>query len=158
MQRTLLSLAVLAAISAGSTSAAFAQTTTPANTTAATTTTTAARSSGIDLQWIDTSVRPQDDFFKFMSGKWLANAEIPADRARFGSFDQLRDLSEQRSYDIIKALAADSKLKAGSNEKKIADLYNSFMDEAQAEKLDIAPLKATFNRIDRFTKKKICQH
>lgn len=155
MQRTLLSLAVLAAISAGSTGAAFAQTTTTTNTTAATTTTTAAaaRSSGIDLQWIDTSVRPQDDFFKFMSGKWLANAEIPADRARFGSFDQLRDLSEQRSYDIIKALAADSKLKAGSNEKKIADLYNSFMDEAQAEKLDIAPLKATFNRIDRFTKK-----
>jgi putative endopeptidase len=152
MQRTLLSLAILAAISAG-TPAAFAQSASPATNTAASATANArALSSGIDLQWIDSSVRPQDDFFKFMSGKWLANAEIPADRARFGSFDQLRDLSEQRSHDIIKALVA-APQKAGSNEQKIADLYSSFMDEARADKLDIAPLKASFARIDHLTKK-----
>ncbi len=109
--------------------------------------------SGLDLQWMDKSVRPQDDFFQFMSGKWLSTTEIPADRARFGSFDQLRDLSEQRSFDIIKTLAADSKLKAGSNQQKIADLYNSFMDEARADALDIQPLQSEFARIDAITKK-----
>jgi hypothetical protein len=158
MQRTLLSLAVLAAISAGSTGAAFAQTTTPANTTAATTTTTAARSSGIDLQWIDTSVRPQDDFFKFMSGKWLANAEIPADRARFGSFDQLRDLSEQRSYDIIKALAADSKLKAGSNEKKSPIFTIVSWTKRRLRNLILRRSKRHSTALTVSPKKKICQH
>ncbi|MBC3871586.1 M13 family metallopeptidase [Undibacterium oligocarboniphilum] len=151
MQRTLLSLAVFAALTTGGADAADNQTktvVTPSATTAA-----ASRVSGIDLQWIDQSVRPQDDFFQYMSGKWLAEAEIPADRARFGSFDQLRELSEKRSFDIIKALSADSRLKAGSNEKKIADLYNSFMDEARADKLDIQPLQSSFERIDRLMHK-----
>jgi hypothetical protein len=157
MQRTLLSLAVLAAISAGSTGAAFAQTT-PAHTTTAATTTAAARSSGIDLQWIDTSVRPQDDFFKFMSGKWLANAEIPADRARFGSFDQLRDLSEQRSYDIIKALAADSKLKAGSNEKKSPIFTIVSWTKRRLRNLISRRSKRHSTALTVSPKKKICQH
>jgi hypothetical protein len=157
MQRTLLSLAVLAAISAGSTGAAFAQTT-PAHTTTAATTTAAARSSGIDLQWIDTSVRPQDDFFKFMSGKWLANAEIPADRARFGSFDQLRDLSEQRSYDIIKALAADSKLKAGSNEKKSPIFTIVSWTKRRLRNLILRRSKRHSTALTVSPKKKICQH
>ncbi|MFZ6689190.1 M13 family metallopeptidase [Undibacterium sp. SXout11W] len=152
MQRTLLSLAVLATLSVGVSSIAFAQSSAPAVASTASKP-NATLSSGIDLQWQDTTVRPQDDFFKFMSGKWLATAEIPADRARFGSFDQLRDLSEQRSRDIITALANDKTLKAGSNQKKIADLYNSFMDEAHANKLDIKPLNATFKQISKLEKK-----
>lgn len=153
MQRTLLSLAVLATFSFGGTQLSFADTSAPANSTVQSNATTSALSSGIDLQWQDKSVRPQDDFFKFMSGKWLATAEIPADRARFGSFDQLRDLSEQRSRDIITTLASDKALKGGSNQKKIADLYNSFMDEAHANKLDIKPLDATFKQISKLEKK-----
>ena len=153
MQRTLLSLAVLATFSFGGTQLSFADTSAPANSTVQSNATTSALSSGIDLQWQDKSVRPQDDFFKFMSGKWLATAEIPADRARFGSFDQLRDLSEQRSRDIITTLASDKALKGGSNQKKIADLYNSFMDEAHANKLDIKPLNATFKQISKLEKK-----
>ncbi|MFZ6863945.1 M13 family metallopeptidase [Undibacterium sp. Ji67W] len=153
MQRTLLSLAVLATFSFGGTQLTFADTSAPANTTVQSNANTSALSSGIDLQWQDKTVRPQDDFFKFMSGKWLATAEIPADRARFGSFDQLRDLSEQRSRDIITALANDKALKTGSNQKKIADLYNSFMDEAHANKLDIKPLASTFDHINKLTNK-----
>ncbi|MFZ6752420.1 M13 family metallopeptidase [Undibacterium sp. Dicai25W] len=151
MQRTLLSLAVLATFSFGGTQLALADTSTPAS--AMTTTNASALNSGMDLQWQDTGVRPQDDFFKFMSGKWLATAEIPADRARFGSFDQLRDLSEQSSRDIITGLAKNKSLKAGSNQQKIADLYNSFMDEKQANALDIKPLTATFKQINALAKK-----
>ena len=113
----------------------------------------ASLASGLDLQWIDKTVRPQDDFFKFMSGKWLASTEIPADRARYGSFDQLRELSEKRSHEIIEALAKDHKLVLGTNQQKIADLYNSFLDEKRIENLDIAPLKREFSRINTTVQK-----
>jgi putative endopeptidase len=103
--------------------------------------------SGIDLQWIDTSVRPQDDFFRFMSGKWLANVEIPADRGRYGAFDQLAELSAKQSSAIIQELASKPDLTSGSNEQKIADLYNSFMNEARLDELDIQALQADFQRI-----------
>ncbi|MBR7747711.1 M13 family metallopeptidase [Undibacterium baiyunense] len=109
--------------------------------------------SGIDLQWIDKSVRPQDDFFRFMSGKWLDTVEIPADRGRYGAFDQLAEMSAKQSATIIQNLATQTELKPGSNEQKIADLYNSFMDEAHLETLDIKPLQADFARIQQFKDK-----
>ena len=113
----------------------------------------AVRTSGIDLQWVDKNVRPQDDFFRYMSGKWLDSTSIPADRARYGAFDQLRDLSEKQSFDIINDLAHNNSLAAGSNQKKIADLFNSFMDEARADTLDIKPLQSEFAYIDSLSKK-----
>ena len=109
--------------------------------------------SGLDLQWMDTSVRPQDDFFRFMSGKWLDTVDIPADRGRFGSFDQLRDLSEKQIFAIIQDLTAQKTLKIGSNEQKIADLYRSFMDEKRIEEQDIKPLAKDFAAIDAMTSK-----
>ncbi|MBI3286168.1 MAG: M13 family metallopeptidase [Burkholderiales bacterium] len=151
MQRSLLSLAVTALFSACFAPAVLADEQKPA--VAAEAAATTARSSGIDLQWLDSSVRPQDDFFRFMSGKWLTTTEIPADRARFGSFDQLRDLSEQRAHDIIRALAASDKLEAGSYQRKIADLYLSFMDEARADQLDSSPLQPLFAEIDAMQEK-----
>ncbi|AZP14375.1 M13 family metallopeptidase [Undibacterium parvum] len=155
MQRSLISLAVAALFSATAVNLAIAETAPKTSNAKASDSKkiVTAPSSGLELQWLDKNVRPQDDFFQFMSGKWLATVEIPADRARFGSFDQLRDLSEQRSFDIIKNLAADSKLQAGTNQKKIADLYNSFMDETRAESLDIQPLQGEFARIDGFNNK-----
>ncbi len=152
MHRSLISIAVSALFSVSAGNLALAENTAPVNAPSASKP-ASTLGSGLDLQWIDKNVRPQDDFFQFMSGKWLATTEIPADRARYGSFDQLRELSEQRSHDIIKSLASDSKLAAGSNQKKIADLYSSFMDEARAESLDIAPLKAEFARIDALASK-----
>ncbi len=109
--------------------------------------------SGIDLQWIDKSVRPQDDFFRFMSGKWLDTVEIPADRGRYGAFDQLAELSAKQSAAIIQELASKTDLANGSNEQKIADLYNSFMDEARLEELDIQALQPDFQRIQQIKNK-----
>ena len=50
--------------------------------------------SGIDLKYVDSSVRPQDDFYRAVNGKWLDTFEVPADRARYGSFDKLREDTE----------------------------------------------------------------
>lgn len=156
MQRSSLTLALIAAFSAMTITSATAA---PNDGTAKTTSDkkqvqkSASLVSGLDLQWIDKTVRPQDDFFKFMSGRWLATTEIPADRARYGSFDQLRELSEKRSHDIIEALSKDGKLVLGTNQQKIADVYNSFLDEKRIENLDIAPLKREFSRINTIVQK-----
>jgi putative endopeptidase len=96
---------------------------------------------GVDLEGMDTSVKPGDDFFRFANGKWAAATEIPADRSRFGAFDLLRDLSEIRVRAIVENWAADKSLKPGSDEAKIATIYRTFLDEAAAEKLDSKPIQ-----------------
>ncbi|WP_394781149.1 M13 family metallopeptidase [Undibacterium sp.] len=153
MHRSLIASAVLALCASSASTIALAAAATPVAATAPATAPASARSSGIDTQWLDTSVRPQDDFFRYMSGKWLDTTPIPADKARFGAFDQLRDQSEKQSYEIINALAHQNSLAAGSNQKKIADLFNSFMDEHRADTLDAKPLHAEFARIDKLNNK-----
>jgi len=96
---------------------------------------------GIELDGMDRSVKPGDDFFKFVNGKWAATAQIPGDQTRTGSFILLRDLSEARVRAILDGWAADKTLKAGSDEAKVAALYRSFLDEATAEKLDAKPIQ-----------------
>ena len=109
--------------------------------------------SGIDRQYIDASVRPQDDFFSYLSGKWIATVQIPPDRARYGAFERLRELSEENLHAIIDDLTTAKNLAAGSEARKIADLYASFMDEASAEKRGLAALQNELARIDALTDK-----
>ena len=96
---------------------------------------------GIDVDGMDRSVRPGDDFVAYSSGKWATATEIPADKVSYNSFNILGDLSEARVRSIIERWAADEKLKAGSDEAKVAAIYRSFMDEATAEKLDAKPIQ-----------------
>jgi putative endopeptidase len=100
----------------------------------------------------DTSVRPQDDFFRHVNGGWIASTEIPSDRAAFGSFYQLRDKSEANARAIIEeAAATDNPI--GSEARKIGDLYKSFMNEARAEQLGKKPIEADLSRIDGIAEK-----
>jgi putative endopeptidase len=96
--------------------------------------------SGLDLSHIDPTVRPQDDLFRFMNGKWLTESEIPADRASDGAFYWLYEQAEKQVKQIILDQAA-AKAAPGSNAQKIGDLYNSFMDEARIEQLGITPIE-----------------
>src|SRR6266498_2858395 len=73
---------------------------------------------GIDLEAMDKSVKPGDDFFRYVNGKWATTAQIPADRTSYGSFAMLRDLSELRVHEILERFAADKNLKPGSDEGK----------------------------------------
>ena len=106
---------------------------------------------GIDLSGMDTSVKPGDDFFKYVNGKWVANTQIPADQTRYGAFNILRDLSEARVHAMLDKWAADKNLKAGSDEAKVAMLYRSFMDEAAAEKADSKPIQPYLDAIKKET-------
>jgi predicted metalloendopeptidase len=114
----------------------------------------AAPISGIDTQYIDASVRPQDDFFTHLNGKWLKSTEIPADKASWGTFMQLRDDSQAHLRGIIEAARNDKNKKAGTEVQKIGDLYASFMDEARLEKLGAKPLAGELQRIRTLKDKK----
>ncbi len=95
--------------------------------------------SGITFEHADQSIRPQDDLFRHMNGKWLREGEIPSDRSGDGAFNALRVKAEKEVFDIIEELSKHDH-PAGSNAQKIGDLYRSFMDEERIEKLGITPL------------------
>ncbi|MFN2602960.1 MAG: M13 family metallopeptidase [Gemmatimonadaceae bacterium] len=95
---------------------------------------------GIDTMNFDRSVRPQDDFFRFVNGGWLKRTEIPADASSWGAFNELRERSRDALHTILEE-AAKSNAAAGSDQRKVGDLYASFMDTAAVEKLGITPLK-----------------
>lgn len=97
--------------------------------------------SGIDISGFDKSVRAQDDLFEAGNGAWLKKTEIPADKSRFGSFDQLSDLSDQRLRSIVEALAPRPQA-VGSTDQKVADYYRTFLNTAAIDKAGLAPLKA----------------
>ncbi|PKM17926.1 MAG: peptidase M13 [Gammaproteobacteria bacterium HGW-Gammaproteobacteria-15] len=104
-------------------------------------------SSGIELANMDTSVAPQQDFFHYVNGSWMEKTEIPADKARWGSFDELRENAEKQVLAIVQQLAAEQQAK-GSDEQKIADLYKSFLDAELAEVLGLNPLRPELAQID----------
>jgi putative endopeptidase len=109
--------------------------------------------SGIELANMDTTVRPQDDFFRFVNGTWLATTEIPADRNNTGVFMDLRDKAREDVRTIIEEVAVKTDLQPGSDEQKVADLYNSFMDTERLDELGMAPLEAELARIDAIADK-----
>ena len=96
---------------------------------------------GIDLAAMDTSVKPGDDFYRYVNGKWVSSFAMPADKARYGVFDALRDKSETDVHALLEQLQA-TPPPAGSVQQKVADLYDSWMDEAAIEARGIEPIKA----------------
>ena len=95
--------------------------------------------SGIDRASVDPDVRPQDDLFAHVNGRWLASTPIPQDRGRYGTFDMLREAAEAQVRTIIEEVAAGSP-EPGSVAAKVGDAYASFMDEETAEALGATPL------------------
>ena len=107
----------------------------------------AAPASGIELQYVDASVRLQDDFYQHVNGKWLASFQIPPDKVSYDPWDKLVDDARQQSRDIIEGLQKHAD-PADPDQQKIADLYTSFMDEAAVEKLGVSPLAKDFAAIE----------
>jgi putative endopeptidase len=103
------------------------------------------KTSGILTNELDPSIRPQDDLFRHVNGKWIAKTEIPSDKARYGSFYLLAEEAEKAVREIIEeAKDAD----AGTEERKFGDVYASFMDEARIEQLGATPLKPLLDEVD----------
>lgn len=101
---------------------------------------------GIDLTAMDKSVTPGDDFFRYADGAWVARTQIPADRASVGIFNMLADRSNKQVASIVED-AAKSKAADGSDARKMADLYASYMDEGAIGTRGLAPLKPLLAKI-----------
>ena len=104
--------------------------------------------SGIDLSHVDSDARPQDDLFGYVNGRWLAEYEMPADRATDGAFRSLYDRAEEHVRDLINE-AASSGAPTGTDEQRIGDLYASFMDEQKVAERGVQPLLDELATIDR---------
>jgi len=95
---------------------------------------------GIVIANMDRSVKPGNDFWRYANGDWIKRTEIPPDRSYIDTWEILEDLSRKRTAGLIEE-AGKANAPAGSNTRKIADLYHSFMDEAAIEARGLTPLR-----------------
>ncbi len=129
-----------------STNTAASSTSTSAASTAAASTSATANtpelgSFGVKTDDIDTSVKPGDDFFQHVGGKWIDTFEMPADRSTYGSFTVLAERSETRVRKIIEDAAAGDNA-AGSIEQKIGDVFSSFLDVDTINNKGLEPISS----------------
>ena len=103
--------------------------------------------SGVSVQGMDTTVRPGEDFFAYVNGAWIAETEMPADKSRYGTFDILRDESQEAVKAIIEE-SSSGDFPKGSDEQKVGDMYKSYLDWETRDALGITPLQAELDRIN----------
>lgn len=103
---------------------------------------------GINLSYLDTTLSPRDDFFKYVNGGWLAKSTIPADQGSWGSFAELRESNQQVLLEILKKAASSDRYPEGSDQRKAADFYSVGMDSLLAEKAGVSVLKPYQEKID----------
>ena len=99
---------------------------------------------GVDLSALDKTATPGDDFYRYANGAWLTRTQIPADQSSWGAFNQLNEITRQRTRGLIEDAV---KANAGGEAGKVADFYASFLDEAGIEAKGIAPLKTDLDAL-----------
>ena len=102
----------------------------------------------IDPANMDTTVRPNDNFFLYANGAWLKNNPIPNDKTRWGSFDELIENNYKALHELLDAAAAKKDAAPGSAEQKVGDMYRTGMDTVAIDKAGITPLNDLMARID----------
>jgi putative endopeptidase len=102
---------------------------------------------------IDRSVKPGDNFFKYSNGEWIKRTEIPADRGGLSVFSLLNDVAVKRNSGLIEEIAK-SNPAPGTGNRKIADLYASYMNESGIEARGAAPLKPHLDEINAIHNRK----
>ena len=107
----------------------------------------AAPVSGIEAENFNTSVKPGDDFFKYVNGKWLDETEIPADKSNYGSFTVLADEARENVKAIIE-MSATGDFAKGTDEQKVGDLYKSYLDMEARNARGAGPLKPHFEDVN----------
>lgn len=102
---------------------------------------------GIHLGYMDRSVKPGDDFFRYVNGTWFDQAEIPADRTRWGSFDELRQNTDKDALAILEAAAKNKNLDPQSDQKKAVNVFETYLDFETRNRLGIQPIQSTIQQI-----------
>jgi putative endopeptidase len=112
---------------------------------------------GIAVANMDRSARPGDDFYEYANGDWIKRTEIPPDRGRIGVFTALSELSDKRTAGLIEETAKGGS-PAGFSARKIADLYNSYVDETTIESRGLTPLEPHLKAIKAIRNKQELAH
>jgi len=102
---------------------------------------------GIDLSNMDTSVKPGDDFYSYVNGKWNQRTEIPADKQDVGGLNSLQDKALEQTKALLDSAVADTAAAPGSETRKLADWYASYLDLDAIEKAGFTPIKPELDAI-----------
>ncbi|UZD35567.1 M13 family metallopeptidase [Capnocytophaga ochracea] len=102
---------------------------------------------GIALAEMDTTVRPQDDFYNYVNGTWAKTAKIPADKPTWGSFHILREKTDENCLLILDNLLKEN-FAQGTEGQKIKDLYESFIDWKKRDAEGLKPIEGYLNKIE----------
>lgn len=100
------------------------------------------------LNNMDTTVRPQDDFYQYANGTWLKAYQLPNDKSRYGAFNELIEKTQLQELNIITQLQKQPDIKQGSNQQKVRDVYNDFMNQQQLNSLGYAPIKPILKKVN----------
>ncbi len=103
---------------------------------------------GINLQFMDTTVRPQDDFFRYVNGKWLDQTEIPADKTSWGSFNELRENTDADVLAILNEALKNNTYASNTDQGKALNLYRSILDSTARNEQGIKSLEKNLTQID----------
>ncbi|RZJ38754.1 MAG: M13 family peptidase [Chryseobacterium sp.] len=101
----------------------------------------------LELTYMDTSVRPQDDFYNYVNGTWMKTAKIPADKPSWGSFTQLRETTDMNSLGLLDNILKE-KYENGTEGQKIQALYQTYMDMNKRNADGLNPIKSDLAKID----------
>ncbi|NGM61903.1 M13 family metallopeptidase [Sphingobacterium sp. SGG-5] len=102
----------------------------------------------VNLEFMDKSVRPQNDFYNYVNGTWMKTVQIPADKARWGSFDELRESTDIAALAILQESLTKS-FRKGEDGQKIGDLYKSFVDFDTRNTLGLAPIQGQLTDLEQ---------
>lgn len=116
-----------------------------------------AKTSGIDLTNLDTSVSPKDNFYQFACGGWMKNNPLTGEYSRFGSFDKLAENNRKQLNELIESIASKQSYQ-DKIEQKIGDLYNMAMDSARLNQQGVTPIQADLQRIASVKNKSELSH
>ncbi|QDP81825.1 M13 family metallopeptidase [Nocardia otitidiscaviarum] len=100
---------------------------------------------GPDMSGSDPGVRPQDDLYRYVNGKWLENYRLPADKPAYGTFAEVEDRTQRHLKEIVTGIHNPAD---GSPQQQIRDLYDAYLDPDEIDALGMAPLADPLRRID----------
>lgn len=112
---------------------------------------------GINLAYMDTTVSPRDDFFRYVNGRWVDSTDIPADQTSWGSFNELRKNTDASALALLERASQDENLDASSDQAKAVFLFQSIMDTVTRNQNGVEPLKPYLAKIDSIQNKEDLQ-
>jgi putative endopeptidase len=110
--------------------------------------TTPQKEPGINISFMKKEISPRQDFFQYVNGTWLDQTEIPSDRNAWGSFNELRQKTDENSLAILKEASKDPKYKSNTDQGKAIALFNTILDTVGRNKRGIKPLEPYLKKIN----------